>query len=70
MNRVLKLGVDCWEMTLEGEEQQKGHHQTEKSHGFRESETQDGVREKLLFQGWVTRVTDDQGAEDATDTGT
>ena len=55
---------------LKGEEQQEGHHQTEKSHGFWEGETQDGVREKLLLQGWVPRVTDDQGTENAADTGT
>lgn len=37
------------EPPLEGEQQQEGHHETEKSHGLGQGETQDGVREKLLF---------------------
>lgn len=45
---------------LEGEEQQEGHHKTEKTHGFRQSETQDGVREKLLFERWISGVTNDE----------
>lgn len=55
---------------LEGEEQQEGHHKTEQTHGLRQGESQNGVREQLLFQGWVPGVTDDEGAEYCSNTGT
>jgi len=53
---------------LEREEKQERHHQTEKSHSFGQGETQNGVREELLLQRWITRVADDQRAKYATDT--
>jgi len=55
---------------LEGKEKQEGHHQTEKAHSFGKGETQNGVREKLLLQRWVSRVTDDERAEDGSNTST
>lgn len=55
---------------LESEEEQKGHHQTEETHGFGQGESQDGVREQLLFQRRVTGVTDDERAENRPDSGT
>lgn len=36
--------------SLECEEQQERHHETEKTHGFGQSESQDGIGEKLLFK--------------------
>lgn len=37
-------------INLESEQQQESHHKTEKSHSFRQGETQDSVREQLLFE--------------------
>lgn len=55
---------------LEGEQQQEGHHQTEQTHGLRQGESQDSVREQLLLQRGVAGITDDQGSEHCSDTGT
>lgn len=65
---ILKMlvGGGC----LESEEQQEGHHQTEQTHGFRQGESQDSVREELLLERWVSGVTDDEGTEYCSDTGT
>jgi len=54
---------------LEGEEQQEGHHQTEETHSFGQSESQNGVGEKLLLEGRVASVADDEGSENGSDTG-
>ena len=40
---------------LEGEQEEEGHHQAEKSHGLRQSKSQDSVGEKLLLQRGVPR---------------
>lgn len=56
--------------TLESEEKQEGHHKTEKTHSFRQSETQNGVWEQLLFEWWISGVTDDEGTEDWSNTST
>lgn len=55
---------------LESEQQQEGHHQTEQTHGLRQGESQNGVREQLLLQRGVAGVADDQGAEHCSDTST
>jgi len=55
---------------LECEEQKESHHQTEKTHGLRQGKSKNGIREQLLFQGWVTGVSDDERSEDATNSGT
>jgi len=57
------------ERRLESEEQQKRHHETKETHGLGKGETQNGVGEKLLFEGRVPRVADDEGAEHGADTG-
>ena len=44
-------------MFLHSEQDQERHHQTEKTHGFRQGESQDGIREQLLLQGWVPTKT-------------
>lgn len=53
---------------LESEEEQEGHHQTEETHGFRQSESQDGIGEKLLLERWVSGITNDEGAENCSNT--
>ena len=53
---------------LESEEEEESHHETEKTHGLRQGESQNGIGEKLLLEGRVTGITDDQRAEDAADT--
>uniref|UniRef100_A0A1B0AJW7 Uncharacterized protein n=1 Tax=Glossina pallidipes TaxID=7398 RepID=A0A1B0AJW7_GLOPL len=56
--------------TLESEEQQEGHHKTEQTHSFRKGETQDSIGEQLLFQRWISSVTNDKGTKYCSDTGT
>lgn len=53
---------------LEREQQHESHHETEKTHGFGQGETQNGVREELLLETRITSITDDQAAENCTDT--
>ena len=53
---------------LKSEQKQEGHHKTEKTHGFGKGESQNGVGEELLFEGWVTGIADDEGAEDGSNT--
>lgn len=55
---------------LESEEKEESHHETEKSHSLGQGETQNGVGEELLLQGWVAGITDDERSEDASNTGT
>jgi len=54
---------------LESEEEQEGHHETEKPHSLGQSEAQNGVGEELLLERRVPCVADDEGAEDGADTG-
>ena len=54
---------------LEGEQQQESHHKTEKTHGFRQGESQNVVGKKLLFEGGVASITDDQASENWTNSG-
>jgi len=56
-------------VTLEGEQEEESHHETEQTHGLGQGESQDSVGEKLLLQGGVAGVANDEGAEDGTDTG-
>ena len=52
---------------LESEEDKEGNHETEKSHSLRQSEAQDGVREQLRLQWWVSGVANNQRAEHSSD---
>lgn len=45
-----------------------GNHQVEKTHGFDESETQNGVGEKLATEGRVAGGTHEESSENDTDT--
>lgn len=56
----MKEGRDEWRdqvlgvvFFLHGEQDEESHHQTEETHGLRQSEPQDGVGEQLLLQGRV-----------------
>ena len=68
------LKTDKWSLVftqkLKSEQKQKGHHKTEKTHSFRQSETQNGVWKELLFQWWITGVSDNEGTEDRSNTST
>jgi len=57
-------------VSLESEKQQEGHHKTEKPHGLRQGESENGVREELLLERGISGVADDERTEDGTDTGT
>lgn len=59
-----------WAVSLEGKQQQEGHHKTEETHGLREGKAQDGIGEQLLLQRWVPGIADDQAAEHAANTST
>merc|ERR1711892_1590941 len=48
---------------LEGEKEEESHHETEKSHGFRQSKSKNSVREQLLLEGRIPGVSDDQRSE-------
>lgn len=48
----------------------QGNHEVEKTNGFDESETQDGIREKLTAEGRVTCNTVQESGENETDTNT
>lgn len=48
---------------LEGEQQQERHHQTEQTHSLRQGETQNCIREQLLFQRGISCITNDEGTE-------
>ncbi len=66
---IKKFRIKTVSVCLKGEEKQECHHETEQSHGLGQSESQNGVGEQLLLEGGVAGVTDDQGAEDGTDSG-
>ena len=56
-------------INLQSEEDEESNHQTEETHSFGESKSKNGVREQLLFQAWVSGVSDDEGAEHGSNTG-
>lgn len=41
------------DIKLHGEQDEESHHQTEQTHGLRQSEAQNGVGKELLFQGRI-----------------
>jgi len=57
-------------LSLEGEQEEEGHHETEQTHGLGKGESQDGVGEELLFERWVPGISDDERTEDGANTGT
>merc|ERR1711899_166560 len=66
---LLLLESQSSTFNLQSEEDQESNHQTEKSHSFGQSKAQNGVGEQLLFQAWVSGITDDKGTEHSSDTG-
>jgi len=52
---------------LHGEQDQESDHQTEETHSFRQGESQNGIGEQLLLQGRVPGISDDETAEDSSD---
>merc|ERR1712142_266740 len=54
---------------LEGKEDEESDHQTEETHSLREGKSENGVGEELLFQRWVSGITDDERTEHSSDTG-
>lgn len=63
-------GDSALNVLLESEEKEESHHETEKSHGLRQGKSKNGIGEKLLLEGWVAGIADDEGTEDASNTGT
>lgn len=57
-------------INLESEQQQESHHKTEKSHSFGQGETQDSIWEQLLFEWWISGITNDEWTEYCSDTST
>merc|ERR1719509_263393 len=53
---------------LESKQKEEGHHQTEETHSFGQCESQNSVGEKLLFEGWVTGIANDEGTKDRSNT--
>jgi len=60
--------LDLNRQSLEGEQQQEGHHQTEETHSLGEGETQDSVGEQLLLQTWVPGISNNEGTEHGSNT--
>ena len=48
---TVKMTSSGW--GLESEEEEEGHHQTEETHSFRQSESKNSVGEQLLLQAGV-----------------
>lgn len=50
---VVKSAFTLFDLFLHGEQDQESDHQTEKTHSFRQGESQNGIGEELLLQGRV-----------------
>lgn len=65
---VVFLSVALW--FLESEQQHESHHKTEETHSFGQGKAENSIGEELLLETWVSRITDNQAAENSSDTGT
>lgn len=67
INALINLRVTC---SLKGVQHKECHHKTEKTHGFRQSKTKNGICEKLLFASGIPGVSNYQISEYCSDTST
>merc|ERR1719354_273117 len=56
------------EYSLECKEKEESHHKTEQTHSLRQGESKNGIGEKLLLEGGVSGITNDQGTEHGSNT--
>merc|ERR1712031_148693 len=68
LSKIIVSHLKCLR-NLQSEEDEESNHQTEETHSFGESKSKNGVGKQLLFQAWASGVSDDEGAEHGSNTG-